>query len=180
MIKLNSNGVKTPGQEWYGTDPVEILYPSVSSCIAVTCVVKDGLSGLHLAAMLYADMTDKDIAAYGEIVKNPTAMYVVGMLSRRWAADSPRNFTKLTYGSDDGGTLIARLRKATQFAGVVFVSDTSGLGGELDITATRSLAGVEFAYAGSDGIKQTLTTFEHVAGSVPFAPQKKSGCCIIL
>ena len=180
MIELNSNGIKPPGQEWCGTDPVEILYPSVSSCITVTCVVEEGLAGLHLAAMLYAEMTDKDITAYGEIVKNPTAMYVVGMLSRRWAADSQRNFTGLTYGSSSGGTLIARLREATQFAGVVFVCDTSGLGEELDITATRSLAGVEFAYVGPDGSKQTLTTFERVAGSVPFAPQKKSGGCIIL
>lgn len=179
MKRLNSNGIKTAGQEWFGLDASQIVYPAVSSCVTVTCVVKGGLAGLHLASMPGADITDKDIATYGRIARGATAMYVVGMLSYRWATESARNRSGLTYGGADGGTLIARLRQATGFAGVVSVSDTSDVGGELEITASLTSGVVTFAYSVSDGAPQPLTAFDYVAGDVMFAPQK-SGCCVIL
>lgn len=180
MKKLNSNGIKTEGQEWHGIDASKITYPAVSSCVTVTCVVKNELAGLHLASMPGAEITDNDIATYGKIARGATAMYVVGMLSRRWEAASARNRSGLTYGGASGGTLIARLRESTRFAGVVSVSDTSALGDELEIIASLSSGVVAFTYAIADNLAQPLTTFEHVGGDVMFDTQNGSGTCIIL
>ena len=181
MKKLNSNAIKSIGQEWYGLDASQIVYPDVSSCVTVTCVVKGGLAGLHLASLAGPDITDKDIAVYGKIAKGAKAMYVVGMLSRRWETESVYNRSGLTYGTGSGGTLIARLRDATGFTDdVVFVKDTSGLGDELKITASLASDIVAFTYAESDGLAQTIDKFEQVAGTVMFGPQKKSGGCAIL
>jgi hypothetical protein len=179
--KLNSNGIKSKDQEWYGLDALKIVYPAVSSCVTVTCVVKNALAGLHLASMPFVEITNQDIADYGKIAKGATAMYVVGMLSRRWTTKSLHNQSGLIYGSTDGGTLIARLREATGFAGVVLVSDTSELGSELEITASLTSNVVTFTYVvNSDSLPQKLTTFEQVGGNVMFEPHKKSGGCVIL
>ena len=180
MIELASNGVKTPGQEWYGRDASQIAYPAVSSCITVTCVVPSGLAGLHLASMLPADLTNKDIATFAAIAKGASAMYVVGMLSSRWATASVRNRTGLTYTGSGDSTLIARLREATGYDGVVNVADTSEIGGEITITASLARGVVTFTTSTSEALlPQPLTAFEFVAGNVMLGPPPKSsgGCC---
>lgn len=179
MKRLNSNGIKTPGQEWYGVDKLGIVYPEVSSCVTVTCVVKGGLAGLHLMSMSFS--TDEDIAAYGVVAQGATEMYVVGMLSRRWettSAEASKNRTQLNYGAGDGGTLIARLRKATGFAGVVSVSDTSSLGAELEITAQLAVGAVIFKVTADQKEKQLV--FTYVGGDVILPSPKSTPCCIIL
>ena len=185
MIRLNSNGVKTPGQQWYGRDASQIVYPEVSSCITVTCVVDAGLAGLHLASMPGADMTNDDIATFASIAGGASAMYVVGMLERRWETSSVKNRTGLTYQGVDGGTLVARLREATGYDGVVNVCDTSAVGVELTITASLARGVVTFVSSGSSGGgAQPLAGFVFVAGNVILRPPPKSsgGCggCIIL
>lgn len=180
MKKLNSNGIKTQGQEWYGVDKLEIFYPAVSSCITITCVVKGGLAGLHLASMSFS--TDADIAEYGKIAQGATAMYVVGMLSLRWESTSheaKRNYTGLTYGAADGGTLIARLREKTGFAGVVRVNDTSRPDAELDITA--KLAGGAVIFRVADNLREEqLADFTFIGGDVILpSPKASSGCTIL-
>ncbi|GLQ88865.1 hypothetical protein [Dyella flagellata] len=183
MKKLNSNGIKTADQEWYGVDKLGILYPAVSSCVTVTCVVKGGLAGLHLASLAFPAVTDADIAEYGKVAQGATAMYLVGMLSLRWEDDSKeskRNFTGLKYGAADGGTLIARLREKTGFTGVVWVKDTSSLAGELEITATLAEGAVIFKVAATNLAEQRLADFTSIGGDVILPPPNNSSRCVIL
>ena len=183
MKRLNSNGIKTSGQEWCGVYKLEIIYPQVSSCITVTCVVKGGLAGLHLASTSFS--TDADLIDYGKIAKGATAMYVVGMLSRRWQEDSDsseakKNWTGLTYGASDGGTLIARLRRETEFTGVVRVNDTSSVAGELEITATLAESTVIFKVSSPELGEQSLTDFQSIGGNVILPTPNSSSRCVIL
>jgi len=183
MIRLNSNAIKTQGQQWYGRDAAQIVYPSVSSCITVTCVVGEMLAGLHLASMAGSEITNKDISTFGTIAEGAGAMYVAGMLSRRWTTSGVKNQTGLIYQGIDGGTLIARLREATGYAGVVNVCDTSEVGEEITITASRTGTAATFTTSRDDGGGLApLVGFEAMAGNVILvsASKKKSGGCIIL
>ncbi|MGH8159257.1 MAG: hypothetical protein ACREPQ_14145 [Rhodanobacter sp.] len=172
MLTLESNGIggsSTTGGtgKWYGTDATTIHYPGVDTCVTVTCVVKEGLAGLHLAASCFAATTAENLATYGENAKGASAMHVVGNLARGWSATPEiKNLTKMVYLPEGGGTLIARLRQATGFQGVVQVIDTSDRGDAVDITATLAGETVNFHVSGSDPTPSLLPPGKFVAGDV--------------
>lgn len=178
MIKLASNGNKGTGDAWCGRDPASIVYPHVSSCITVTCVARGQLAGAHLSIYPTREETDADLAVFAPLAAGASAMYVIGVLEG-WSAQR-RNRTGLHYQGLGGGSLIARLREAVGYDGVVQTCDTSAFSSEVKLTA--SLAGDVATFTwrrhGEPAV-QPVIGFQSIAGTVMFAaPAGGDGGCV--
>lgn len=159
MLSLGSNGpTLEQNRVWHGVDGSQIVYPSVSTCITVTCVAGSKLIGCHLFYRNQPDKMNDDLKTFGDLAKaqgSVSSMYVVGMLDS-WKA-SKANWTR--YYSDDG-TLYRKLREVTGYLLGIAEYDTSGQG-EVDITALRAGPNVQFSYKKDDSaaVLVALTAF---------------------
>lgn len=182
MIELGSNGNRYGTEKPYmGDDPGVIVYTDVDTCITVTCVVSKKLTGIHLARTVFPTDTEGDLEKFGKMSNGASAMYIVGMLSKEgtWTSGT-KNRTGLTYQVTGGGTLVEKLRKHSNYAGVVNVYDTSNCAG-IDIKAQFAGEGATLSYAltGNNEYK-VIDAFTQIAGNViPQTALKNNKGCII-
>ncbi|MCW3102335.1 MAG: hypothetical protein JWO09_775 [Bacteroidetes bacterium] len=122
-INLASNGRIGRGK-WMGSDPAEINYPGVDTCITVTCRLGRHIVGAHLYYGNSDQDTRDDLALFAAQALGPLDIYIVGNLNS-WKL--PRAFRKeLLFADGNGGTLFAAIREALRYAGVINCYQVTG------------------------------------------------------
>lgn len=153
MTSLASNGRIGNGAAHTGTDKNAITYPAVSTCITLTAICTAGLAGIHLFRGNSNAITVGDLEAWGELAAGTTAVYLVGMITGGQWTGGARNLTGLTYTGVNGGTLVAEVRRVLgNFAGTVYVNDTTALAGEVDLQAARNRDVLTVLWTGGGGV----------------------------
>lgn len=173
MIKLYSNGKVTTLGPWMGHDPSRIVYPAVSSCLTITCVVGNVLYGMHLACVLTdKEKVDGDLETFGDEVARAgtlTAVYVIGVFGS-WVR-GPRNMSGYQWND---GSLPQRLADVLQFTGNLRIAEASG---KINVMLNDGVVTCSVDSA------TVAPPFEYVAVACTPKPKKKTDSnesCVIL
>lgn len=174
MINLGSNSILTE-LPWLGSDTV-ITYPSVITCITVTCVCGSTLVGCHLFYGNSNEKTLEDMQAFGAKAKGASKMYLVGMLDS-WGS-GVRNRTGLRFAD---GSLVQALRESCAYTGTILVYNTSSES-EVEIRADYvSASTAQIAYTpGSSSSAVTLRTSDFTLGASNVIKTSSGDSCNIM
>lgn len=119
-------------EENVGQAPDVICYPGISSCIAITCGLREGLCGVHLTVATESELIDEALQMLSTAgSRGFTSIHVVGKVAGfkvRTKHESFRSRKKIS----------ALLKKVFQYRGPVLFCDTVGFAQGVHLGVVRN------------------------------------------
>ena len=129
---LASNGL--PGSNWMGSDEHLIRYPSVETCITITCRMNTCIFGAHLFYGLPDHQMREDLQSFRQAmgINIIQDMFIIGNLNA-WI--NPKLFRReMTYNIGNGGVLFRNIKNILNYNQVIKTHQLENQ----DVKATRN------------------------------------------